>query len=55
MTGRPRPRRLPSGKTERKLAGGKGGTQAEASQERRACRHGRGQDHLLQPVQAAAN
>jgi len=30
MTGRPGPRGLPSGKTERKLTGGKGATEATA-------------------------
>ena len=30
MTGRPGPRRLPSGKTERKVTGGKGDTEAKA-------------------------
>jgi hypothetical protein len=30
MTGRPVPRRLPSGKTERKATGGKGDTEAKA-------------------------
>src|SRR6478672_10835778 len=30
MTGRPGPRRMPSGKTERKVTGGKGDTEAKA-------------------------
>jgi hypothetical protein len=30
MTGRPGPRRLPSGKTKRKVTGGKGDTEARA-------------------------
>ena len=30
MTGRPGPRRLPSGKTERRVTGGKGDTEAKA-------------------------
>ena len=55
MTGRPAPRRLPSGKTERKLPGGKGDTEAKARKNAEGAVMDADADHLLQPVQAAAN